>query len=362
MGIINGTLIRGIGGTDSGSSNSAMRYQYEKNRNSNSGASDKFARTTGNIVSLGAGLVGKGSSSGSGSSRKSGSSGGTAAGYSGLSNYQSQLAALYGSQQSQLADLQAQQRAAAEEAYRNGMANLNESWNAKTSALSSNLNNTLASLKRQYQNSKNEVNADADKSFREAYVNYMQNRKNINQNLSAQGLSGGAAESTMAGMYNNYGNSRNDISTTLNDNLTSLENLYQSNLSEAQSAYNTQYAQALSDYLNYQNQMEQNLASNIIGSYGNMVNSLGSLNSGYTDALYSLLQKQAEYAYDPTKATNELANVSTESLNNIGTITDYAKNLMNQMRAQGADDATIIRQLANNGVDTNAIYALFGAA
>lgn len=361
MGIINGTLIRGIGGTDSGSSNSAMRYQYEKNRNSNGGASDKFARTTGNLVSLGANLVGGGGSSSSGSGGSSKSSGKASSG-SYLSDYQSQLAALYGSQQSQLADLQAQQRAAAEEAYRNGMANLDKSWNAKTGALSDNLKNTLASLARQYQNSKNEVNADADKSFREAYVNYMQNRKNINQNLSAQGLSGGAAESTMAGMYNNYGNSRNDISTTLNDNLASLENLYQDNMSEAQSAYNTQYAQALSDYLNYQNQMEQNLASNIIGSYGNMVSSLGNLNSGYTDALYGLLQKQAEYAYKNSKATNALDNVSTESLNNIGSVTDYAKNLMSQMRAQGADDATIIRQLANNGVDTNAIYALFGAA
>lgn len=350
MGIINGTLIRGIGGSTPGASNSAMKYLYEKNKSSKA---DTLTGTTGSAGS---------SSSGRGSSSVRGSSSGSGAGYSGLSDYQSQLAALYGSQQSKLAELQAQQRAAAEEAYRNGMANLDRSWSAKTSALSDNLNNTLASLARQYQNSKKEVNADADKSFREAYVNYMQNRKNINQNLSAQGLSGGAAESTMAGMYNNYGNSRNDISTTLNDNLTSLENLYQNNRAEAQSAYNTQYAQALSDYLNYQNQMEQNLASNIIGSYGNMVNSLGNLNSGYTDALYGLLQKQAQYEYANSKATNAMDNVSTQSLNNIGSVTDYAKNLMNEMRAQGADDATIIRQLANNGVDTNAIYALFGAA
>lgn len=308
-------------------------------------------------------------SSGSGSSQNAsgkgtGNKGGVAIGVGGnyLSDYQAQLSALYGSQRSQAEALLAQQRAAAEEAYRKGMANLESSWNTKRGALADNLQNTLASLARQYSTSRNEVNADAEKSFREAYVNYMQNRKNINQNLSAQGISGGAAESTMAGMYNNYGNSRNDISTTLNDNLTSLENLYQDNRASAQSDYNTQYAQALSDYLNYQNQMEQNLANNIAGSYGNMVSALGNIDSGYTNALYDLMMKQADYAYKNTKATNPLNTISIQALNDMGSVTDYVRVLADQMRSQGADEASIIRQLANQGVDLNTTLALFGVA
>ena len=137
--------------------------------------------------------------------------------YSGV-DYASQLANMYAQQQAQAQAYAAQQRAAAESAYRAGMERLGQAWDTKTGALKDNLNSTLAGLQRQYDSSKNEVNADANKSLREAYINYMLNRKNLNQNLSAQGIGGGAAESTQAGMYNNYGTSRNNINTTLNDN------------------------------------------------------------------------------------------------------------------------------------------------
>ena len=277
-------------------------------------------------------------------------------------DYASQLAELYAQQQAQAQALAAQQRAAAESAYRAGMERLGQAWNTKTGALKDNLNSTLAGLQRQYDSSKNEVNADANKSLREAYINYMLNRKNLNQNLSAQGIGGGAAESTQAGMYNNYGTSRNNINTTLNDNLTSLENMYQGNIASAQQQYNSAYANALSDYLNYQNQLEQNLANSIVGSYGNMVNSLGSLNSGYTDTLYNLLEKQAAYEYANTQNTLGRDSVSTQATNNIGSVTDWAKYqaMIQKMQNAGQNNAQIIQSLMNSGVDRNTAYKLFG--
>lgn len=305
-------------------------------------------------------------SSGGYSGGSGGSAGGTFSanygGGSGISDYQSQLAALYAQQQSQAAALAAQQRAAAESAYRSGMERLGQAWNAKTGALKSNLDSTLAGLQRQHDTSKGEVQNDANKSLREAYVNYMMNKKNLNQNLTAQGIGGGAAESTMAGMYNNYGNSRNNINTTLNDNLTSLENTYQGNISSAQQQYNSAYAEALSNYLNYQNQMEQNLAANIVGSYGNMISSLGNLNSGYTDTLYSLLEKQAAYDYANTKNTLNRDSVYTQAGNNMGSVTDYAKYqaMIQQMQNAGQSQAQIIQTLKNNGADSNTVLALFG--
>lgn len=277
--------------------------------------------------------------------------------YSGV-DYASQLANLYAQQQAQAQAYAAQQRAAAESAYRAGMERLGQAWDTKTGALRDNLNSTLANLQRQYDASKNEVNADANKSLREAYINYMLNKKNLNQNLTAQGIGGGAAESTMAGMYNNYGNSRNNINTTLNDNLTSLENTYQGNISNANQQYNSAYANALSDYLNYQNQLEQNLANSIVGSYGNMVNSLGSLDSGYTNALYDLLQKQAAYEYQNTKNTLGMDKVSTDSINNMGSVTDWAKYL-NSMRQQGQSDDQILNSMIQQGLDRNTAYQLF---
>ena len=269
---------------------------------------------------------------------------------------------MYAQQQAQAQEYAAQQRAAAESAYRAGMERLGQAWDTKTGALKDNLNSTLAGLQRQYDSSKNEVNADANKSLREAYINYMLNRKNLNQNLSAQGIGGGAAESTQAGMYNNYGTSRNNINTTLNDNLTSLENMYQGNIASAQQQYNSAYAKALSDYLNYQNQLEQNLANSIVGSYGNMVNSLGSLNSGYTDTLYNLLEKQAAYEYANTKNTLGRDSVSTQATNNMGSVTDWAKYqaMIQQMQNAGQNNAQIIQSLMNSGVDRNTAYKLFG--
>lgn len=291
------------------------------------------------------------------SSGSTGSNSVSAPSYSGV-DYASQLANLYAQQQAQAQAYAAQQRAAAESAYRAGMERLGQAWDTKTGALKDNLNSTLANLQRQYDSSKNEVNADANKSLREAYINYMLNKKNLNQNLTAQGIGGGAAESTMAGMYNNYGNSRNNINTTLNDNLTSLENTYQGNISNANQQYNSAYANALSDYLNYQNQLEQNLANSIVGSYGNMVNSLGSLDSGYTNALYDLLQKQAAYEYQNTKNTLGMDKVSTDSINNMGSVTDWAKYL-NSMRQQGQSDDQILNSMIQQGLDRNTAYQLF---
>ena len=277
---------------------------------------------------------------------------------SGSNDYQNVLAQMYAQQQAQAAALQAQQRAAAQNAYNAGMSRLNDAWNAKQNALRSNLNSTLSNLGRQYDTSKNEVTDDANKSLREAYVNYMLNKKNLNQNLTARGVGGGAAESTIAGMYNNYGNSRNGINETLNDNLTSLESLYQSNVANANQQYNSAYADALSQYMNYQSQMEQNLANSIVGSYGDMISSLGSLNSGYTSALSRLLENQQAYEYERALNTLKLDQANTKQENNLGTITEYAKYISSQ-RANGVSDEEIVRNLKQQGLDMNTVAQLF---
>lgn len=291
----------------------------------------------------------------SGSYSGSSSSSGTS---STNNNYQSVLAQMYAQQQAQAQALQAQQRAAAQSAYDSGMSRLNEAWNAKQGALKSNLSSTLSNLGRQYDSSKNEVTNDANKSLREAYVNYMLNKKNLNQNLTARGVGGGAAESTMAGMYNSYGNSRNDINTTLNDNLTTLEDTYQTNVASANQQYNSAYADALSQYMNAQSQMEQNLANSIVGSYGDMISSLGSLNSDYVNTLSKLLENQQSYEYTPAINTLgvDLANATQQT--NRGTVTDYAK-YINAQRANGVSDEDIARNLRQQGLDMNTVAQLF---
>lgn len=305
------------------------------------------SQTTGNNAS------GSGSSKSSAGVKQTAGTGGT--------NYQQYLASLYANQKSQAQALADSQRAAAQNAYNLAKGNLEKIFDVKTGALSDNLKSTLDNLRRQYNTSKKEVRTDANNAMREAYVNHMMNKKNLNQNLSAQGIGGGAAESTMAGMYNNYGNSRNDIANTLNNNLTSLNNTYQGNIASAQQQYDTAYANALADYLTMQNQIEQNLANNVIGSYDSMYQTLGDIDSGYNDALMQLLQKQGSLEFATPVNSLEAEKVTTETINNMGTVTDAAKQRIAELRSQGMSEEDIMKQMFHTeGIPRDVIYQLFG--
>ena len=77
-----------------------------------------------------------------------------------------------------------------------------------------------------------QVNAAADQALQEAYINRMLSLRNLNQELSAQGLTGGAAESTLAGLYNNYGNARAQLESERAAQQASLLNTYQNNMAQ----------------------------------------------------------------------------------------------------------------------------------
>ena len=78
----------------------------------------------------------------------------------------------------------------------------------------------------------NQVNAAADQALQEAYINRMLSLRGLNQQLSAQGLTGGAAESTLAGLYNNYGNARAQLESERTAQQASLLNTYQNNMAQ----------------------------------------------------------------------------------------------------------------------------------
>ena len=258
---------------------------------------------------------------------------------------------------SMLASLLAQQRAAAEEAYRNSMARLESAWGDTTSALAKNLDLTRNRLKGQYDYSSGVVNDDANKSLREAYINYMMNKKNLNQGLSAMGVSGGATESSMAKLFNNYGSSRNNINTTLADNLAKLLNEYQNNASQAEQLYNTQFADARNNYMSQMNALEAALANNIASSYsgGNLSNL-----ASYASAMNGLNNTGA---YTPTENTLATNMVTTTANNNMGSVTDYAKwkAMADSLSSQGANTSNIIYQLRQNGAPLDAVYQILGA-
>jgi hypothetical protein len=252
-------------------------------------------------------------------------------------------------------DMLSRQRAAAEAAYANSMGRLTAARDNSLAALRSNLDATLERLKNQYDYSSGVVNDDAAKSLREAYVNYMLNRKNLNQNLSAAGLSGGATESTNANMYNNYGNSRNGINQQLADNLAQLLNEYQNNASTAQQAYNSQYADVMNSYANNMNQLESALANNLVSSFDG-----GSL-SNLANYAQTLAKLNNTGAYTPTENTMGVNAISTTQGNDMGEATTYAryKNMVDYLTSQGANSSQIIQQLRRNGASLDDIFGLF---
>lgn len=251
-----------------------------------------------------------------------------------------------------------QQRAAAQAAYDASKARLDEAWGNTQNALSENLNSSLARLKENYTYGAGKSRNDAQASLRDAYITHMMNKRNLGQNLAAMGMSGGATESSLAKLYNQYGNSKNGIRDTLANNLAELMNTYNNNVAAANQAYNTQYADAMNNYVANLNQLEQMLANNMMGSYsGSSLSNLASYASTLAD-----LQNQmaaAAAATQPTQNTLELNNLSTTQGTDLGTVTDYAKYLA----AANQDQATnVIRALSQAGVPTETIYQMFGAA
>lgn len=128
-----------------------------------------------------------------------------------------------------LAQIQAQQQAARDQAYRVAADN----------------------QKRELEYSTGQVNQATDKALQEAYINKMMTLKNLPQTLSAQGLTGGVAESTTAGLYNNYGNARNELEAERVNQLGALQQAYNNNMAQLEAQRASGAAASLSDLTPY---------------------------------------------------------------------------------------------------------------
>lgn len=282
------------------------------------------------------------SSSGSGNKGGSGGGGGTSASPVATMSYAQMIADA--------------QKDAADRAYRNNVSALNKAYAQRSELLENNLNSTLDNLQTDYDASRDSVNKDASNSLKEAYINNMLSRKNLAQNMAAQGLSGGASETTMAGMYNNYGNARNNIQTVANENLGNLENLYNQNKNSAYQAYNDQLAQDAITKAQYLAQFEADRQNALATAYNNQLSQLANLDPSYLAGMVGLVDNQAAYEYTGTKANNAPKAVSTEQGGG-ATKATYG-NLLNravQMSINGASSDDVIMDLANQGVDEKTI-------
>ena len=300
-------------------------------------------------------LYGTGSSSGSAHT----SSGGNTYGGGGTSRTgTSSNATVSGNDlQSQLQSLYAQRQAAAQNAYNNSIGALQNAYGQQRSSLENSFNTGRGVLDNSYNNSLSKIDNNAKKTLQESYINKMLTQKNLGQQLAAQGISGGASESAMAGIANNYGNSRNSINDTWNTNRSDLQNTYQNNLAQLIQSYNSDLAQLESNYANQQASLNSNLENGISDSVGDYTSMLMS-NPKLFAALTSTQDSMKAYNPIDTVSTNATDGVNTQQNNDMGSATNYAKykSWIDQYIKNGFDRTSIVRSLGMGGLNQDEIF------
>ena len=274
--------------------------------------------------------------------------GGSASGYSTADAYNALLAAY---RQNDYSDYLNQMRAAAQSAYDRGMGALNSAYDAQMNSLNSNLSSARDQLLKNYNYSRGNIANDAADSLRQAYINRMNSERNLGQQMSAQGLSGGATETTLAGMLNNYGNARNNINTTANRSYADLENNYNNNLASAQQAYNSAVANANLQKAQQAMQLENALANNQISALGDYQSLMQRENQNYLDLLKTDIANGANFAYTPTSANNAVQGVAVQQGTMPTANSNYAalQALMNAQQTPGSGAAISLNSPVTTG-------------
>ena len=187
---------------------------------------------------------------------------------------------------------------------------------ARLRGLQANYQNAKSRLDSSFNSGETELNQNADRALREAFIEDMLNRRALNQQLAANGIIGGAAESVLARAFNNYGNNRNEIERGRMDDLRSLlanyqntagdiENAYLQGMSNADADYAGSIGQAMQNYYNKLIDMQQ---QNIANQYRNqqLSRSSSSRSSSANDNLTSnglnkktIVSTMGKFADDP---------------------------------------------------------------
>lgn len=215
---------------------------------------------------------------------------------------------LYAQQQAAAAEAERRRREAAQQAYERSMAALNAAYNGQIEALKNNYNATLGQLQSDYDMGAAGVNRNADSALQQAYINQMMTLKSLPQQLAAQGIGGGAAESTLAGVYNNYGNSRNEIDVARGESLGELMAQLNAGRNQAQQAYNNQLSDAQAARLAYEMQLEQNLANAVADAASVNYDRQFEIGSEYLAQMSKLQSQMASAAQKASQTTVSASN------------------------------------------------------
>ena len=230
-------------------------------------------------------------------------------------------------------------QAQAEAAYNRNMETLNDTYSKNASNLKSNLESTRGQLGASRDKSMNDINADSESAMRQAYINNMLSRRDLQQRLTAQGMSGGASETTRASLENNYGNARNQIDTQRNASLADLDQTYNNNLAAALQQYNSQMSNLDLQKMQIQQEIE-NALTNFQSGYAANFSMLAPSNEAYLNALRSLQNNQAGFQYTGAVANNPYVGANVQQAQN-GVNSNYGEYLAQQLLNNGGSPQAV---------------------
>lgn len=264
-------------------------------------------------------------------------------------DYMNQLSnMLQAYQRQQQEQLRAQQEAQAQlvrQAYDNNRSAMQDAYNRRLGALEDTYNGTVDQLGNNYNYSADRIERNAENALREAYINRMMSQRNLAQQLDAAGLSGGAAESAIAGLINNYGSTRAGIENQRATSLTDLLNAYQNNMAKARENYNNARNEADATNMEYARKLENDLANGVIGTYDGLYSALNSGANTYANAMQGLAANLVGNDAD-LAATNykNYLNAQNTAYNN--QLKALAKGTTSTSSSKSSTDSTITTNLA----------------
>ena len=173
-------------------------------------------------------------------------------------------------------------------AYDMNNASLDDYYNQVLSALRGNYNDTENYLNGQLSNSQQALEDERRRALQEAYISRMMSEKQLRDQLDAYGLTGGASESVLANLRNNYMNNRADVEEKTQTSLKDLLQNYLGNVSNARQSYNQALMNAEQNRLN----ARQGYANNLAEAQANATNYLANARSGAYENLFNALAKQ----------------------------------------------------------------------
>ena len=244
----------------------------------------------------------------------------------------------------------------AQSSYNNNKASIASMYENARSSAENAYNSGMAALQQAYAQQQAKAKAAKEAADRESYVNKMLQQKNLEQNLAAQGISGGASETTQAKLTNNYQNSRNAIYQDYSDNMSDLDVEYQTNVASAQAQYQSvlQALEQMKAQYDMQNEAQYQ------GNLANYTENYANIGADYEASIDLQREINALNAYEfdrQLEATNQFKLAQLKQ--NAGSMATNVNNNTTGTGTTGVSVEELIAQAKANGATTNSAIATY---